>query len=53
MYEDPKDPSENQEHQPELDDEAKLDDLDPEEEGEDVLGGGAPFRGTSNRSNYV
>lgn len=51
MSDDPKTTNEPQ-PQPEHDDESKLDDLDPEEEGEDVIGGGARFTGSS-RSDYA
>jgi hypothetical protein len=49
------DPKTTNEPQPESehDDESKLDDLDPEEEGEDVLGGGAPTTHRSSISTYL
>jgi hypothetical protein len=52
MSDDPKTTNEP-EPESERDDESRLDDLDPEEEGEDVLGGGAPPRYSSSRSNYA
>jgi hypothetical protein len=52
MSDDPKTANEP-ESEPELDDESRLDDLDPEEEGEDVLGGGHPPTYTSARSVYL
>lgn len=51
MAEDPK-PTDESQPGSEHDDESKLDDLDPEEEGEDVLGGGFRPRSTS-RSTFT
>jgi hypothetical protein len=48
MSEDPK-PTDETQPASEQDDESKLDDLDPEEEGEDVLGGGHPPNNSGSR----
>jgi hypothetical protein len=51
MSEDPK-PADESQPGSEQDDDSKLDDLDPEEEGEDVVGGG--FRPSStSRSRFA
>jgi hypothetical protein len=52
MSDDPKTTNEP-EPESEQDDESRLDDLDPEEEGEDVLGGGAPRFSGSTGSTYA
>ena len=52
MSDDPK-TTNKPEPESERDDEPKLDDLDPEEEGEDVLGGGHPIGYSSSRSTYL
>jgi hypothetical protein len=51
MPDDPKDPQNTS--QPELseDDDSQLDDLDPEEQGEDVIGGGYPAHHTVSSTN--
>jgi hypothetical protein len=52
VQEDPKDKQDPAEEGRQPQDESELDDLDPEEQGEDVKGGGSRPGGTSSSSHW-